>query len=88
MVLIQTIYMDNIYLIQNKELNKIAKYVILSVRNADVDEINKQVMELLHKFEEQIYTSTDSTCTNSTENCDDNDDLITVTLVKFYYQNI
>jgi len=43
------------FLIQNKEFNKVTKCAILSVRNVDVDEINKQVVELLDTFEERIY---------------------------------
>ncbi|XP_018404137.1 PREDICTED: uncharacterized protein LOC108780818 [Cyphomyrmex costatus] len=65
--IVQDIYGD---LIKNKEFNKIAKCAILSARNADVDEINKRVVELLETFEERIYTSTDST-----ENCGDNGDI-------------
>ncbi|KYN14600.1 ATP-dependent DNA helicase PIF1 [Trachymyrmex cornetzi] len=64
--IVQDIYGD---LIRNKEFNKMAKCAILSARNADVDEINKQVVELLDTFEERIYTSIDSI-----ENCGDNGD--------------
>ncbi|XP_036151272.1 ATP-dependent DNA helicase PIF1-like [Monomorium pharaonis] len=46
-------------LIQKKEFNKVAKCAILSGRNKDVDEINKQVVELLNITEERIYTSVD-----------------------------
>jgi len=42
--IVQDIYGD---LIQNKEFNEIAKCAILSARNADVEKINKQVVELL-----------------------------------------
>jgi len=65
--IVQDIYGD---LIQNKEFNEIAKCAILSSRNANVEEINKQVVELLDTFEEGIYTSIDST-----ENCGDNGDI-------------
>ncbi|XP_071641856.1 uncharacterized protein [Temnothorax longispinosus] len=47
-------------LIQKKEFDNMAKCAILSARNIDVDEINKQVVELLNKTEERIYTSIDS----------------------------
>jgi len=62
--IVQDIYGN---LIRNKEFNKMAKCAILSARNADVDEINKRVVELLDMFEERIYTSIDST-----KNCNDN----------------
>ncbi|XP_036143697.1 uncharacterized protein LOC118645901 [Monomorium pharaonis] len=65
--IVEDIYGD---LIQNKEFNKMAKCAILSARNADVDEINKRVVELLDISEERIYTSIDST-----ENCGDNGDI-------------
>ncbi|XP_036148429.1 uncharacterized protein LOC118647495 [Monomorium pharaonis] len=65
--IVQDIYGD---LIRNKEFNKMAKCAILSARNADVDKINKRVVELLNTFEERIYTSIDST-----ENCGDNGDI-------------
>jgi len=65
-------------IIRNKEFNKLAKCAILSARNADVDEINKRVVELLDMFEERIYTSTDST-----ENCDNNDDIGNVLLSEY-----
>lgn len=73
--IVQDIYGD---LIRNKEFNKMAKYAILSARNADVDEINKQVVELLDTFEERIYTSTDST-----ENCNDNGEIGEVLLPEY-----
>jgi len=44
-----------ICMIQSKEFNKMANCAILSARNADVDEINKRVVELLDIFEERIY---------------------------------
>ncbi|XP_036147162.1 uncharacterized protein LOC118647075 [Monomorium pharaonis] len=65
--IVKDIYGD---LIQNKEFNKMAKCAILSARNADVDEINKRVVELLDISEERIYTSIDNT-----KNCDDNGDI-------------
>ncbi|XP_011704911.1 PREDICTED: uncharacterized protein LOC105460165, partial [Wasmannia auropunctata] len=75
---------ENIYgdLIRNKEFNKMAKCAILSARNADVDEINKRVVELLDTFEERIYTSIDST-----ENCSDNGD-ISETLLPEYLNTL
>jgi len=72
--IIQDVYSD---LIQNKEFNGIAKYAILSVRNNDVKEINKQVVELLGTFRERIYTSIDS------ENCGDNGDIGEVLLPEY-----
>ncbi|EZA50914.1 hypothetical protein X777_10741 [Ooceraea biroi] len=54
-----------------------AKCAILSARNADVDEINKRVIDLLDISEERIYISTDST-----ENCCDNFDRIGIDLRK------
>jgi len=53
----------------------------LSARNADVDEINKPVVELLDIFEEQIYTSTENCGVLKTV-------VIMVILMKLYYQNI
>ncbi|KYM96549.1 ATP-dependent DNA helicase PIF1 [Cyphomyrmex costatus] len=73
--IVQDIYGD---LIRNKEFDKIAKCAILSARNADVDEINKRVVELLDTFEEKIYTSIDST-----ENCDNNDEISKVLLPEY-----
>jgi len=58
--------------------NEIAKCAILSARNADVEEINKQVVELLDTFEERIYTSIDST-----DNCGDNDNIGEVLLPEY-----
>ncbi|XP_029670107.1 ATP-dependent DNA helicase PIF1-like [Formica exsecta] len=73
--IVEDIYGD---LIQNKEFNKMAKCAILSARNADVEEINKRVVELLDISEERIYTSTDST-----ENCGDNCDINEVLLPEY-----
>ncbi|XP_011870653.1 PREDICTED: ATP-dependent DNA helicase PIF7-like, partial [Vollenhovia emeryi] len=73
--IIEDIYGD---LIRNKEYNKMAKCAILSARNADVDEINKRVVELLDISEERIYTSTDST-----ENSGNNDDIDEVLLPEY-----
>jgi len=56
----------------------LAKCAILSARNADVDEINKRVVELLDMFEERIYTSIDST-----ENYSNNDDIGNVLLPEY-----
>ncbi|KMQ88044.1 hypothetical protein RF55_12537, partial [Lasius niger] len=47
-------------IIRKKEFDKIAKTAILSARNIDVDEINKQVVELLDKTGERVYTSVDN----------------------------
>jgi len=65
--IVTDIYSD---LIQKKDFNKVAKCVILSARNIDVDEINKRVVELLNITEERIYTGADSAV-----NCGDNDDI-------------
>ncbi|XP_011873928.1 PREDICTED: uncharacterized protein LOC105565388 [Vollenhovia emeryi] len=73
--IIEDIYGD---LIRNKEYNKMAKCAILSARNADVDEINKRVVELLDISEERIYTSTDST-----ENSGNNGDIDEVLLPEY-----
>ncbi|XP_011883968.1 PREDICTED: uncharacterized protein LOC105571104, partial [Vollenhovia emeryi] len=73
--IIEDIYGD---LIRNKEYNKVAKCAILSARNADVDEINKRVVELLDISEERIYTSTDST-----ENSGNNGDIDEVLLPEY-----
>jgi len=71
---------EDIYgnLIRSKEFNKISKCAILSARNADVDEINKQVVKLLDISEERIYTSTDSA-----ENCGNNGDIDEVLLPEY-----
>ncbi|XP_008212376.1 ATP-dependent DNA helicase PIF1-like [Nasonia vitripennis] len=50
--------------IAEKNFEKMSKCAILSARNIDVDEINKQVTNLLDNNSEQIYTGIDST-----ENC-------------------
>jgi hypothetical protein len=52
-------------LIQNEQYEKMSSSAILSARNIDVDEINKNVL-LLDESSERIYTSIDSA-----ENCDD-----------------
>jgi len=56
-------------LIRKREFMKMTKCAILSARNVDVDEINKQVVELLDTTDERIYTNTDSTvdCNNDNE---------------------
>jgi len=72
---VEDIYGD---LIRNKEFNKMSKCAILSARNADVDEINKRVVELLDISEERIYTSIDST-----ENCGDNGNIDEVLLSEY-----
>jgi len=51
-------------LIRKKEFAKVAKCAILFVRNVDVDEINKKVVELLDKTNERIYRSVDSAVNN------------------------
>ena len=40
---------------------------ILSARKVDVNELNKEVISLLDRYNERIYTSIDSI-----DNCDDN----------------
>ncbi|KYN05845.1 ATP-dependent DNA helicase PIF1 [Cyphomyrmex costatus] len=62
--IITDIYGD---LILKKDYNKIAKCIILSARNIDVEEINKRVVELLDVSGERIYTSID-TVVNYNEN--------------------
>ncbi|XP_058796990.1 ATP-dependent DNA helicase PIF1-like [Phymastichus coffea] len=52
-------------LIEEKKFDEISHCAILSARNADVDEINNRVTNLLDKSTEHIYTGIDST-----ENCD------------------
>ncbi|XP_058808470.1 uncharacterized protein LOC131674040 [Phymastichus coffea] len=52
-------------LIKDKKFDDITHCAILSARNADVDEMNMKVTNLLDKKTEHIYTGIDST-----ENCD------------------
>lgn len=47
-------------IITRKQYRSIAKYVILSARNADVDEINERVVNLLDETTERLYTSVDT----------------------------
>lgn len=54
-------------LIRNKQYEDMNSSAILSARNIDVDDINKQVLSLLDNHTERIFTSIDSA-----ENCDDN----------------
>lgn len=63
----ETDIVDDIYgeIFRNKQYRKSISYAILSARNADVNEINEKVVNLLDETSEKIYTSTDST-----ENCD------------------
>ncbi|XP_031789178.1 uncharacterized protein LOC116418276 [Nasonia vitripennis] len=58
---------DDIYgnIFAKKEYRKSINYAILSARNADVNEINERVVNLLDETTENVYTSIDST-----ENCD------------------
>lgn len=46
------------------------KSAIFSIRNIDVEEINKQVVELLNIIGDWVYTSVDNVV-----NCDGNDDI-------------
>ncbi|XP_044578962.1 uncharacterized protein LOC123261434 [Cotesia glomerata] len=66
---------ENVYgrIIREKCYDQLTSAVILSARNIDVDEINKQVIELLDSTTEKIFTAVDST-----ENCDNGniDDII------------
>ncbi|XP_044019970.1 uncharacterized protein LOC122860291 [Aphidius gifuensis] len=55
-------------LIKNHRYTDLAKIAVLSARNIDVDDINIEVVELLDKSTEKIYTGIDST-----ENCDNGD---------------
>ncbi|XP_058789693.1 uncharacterized protein LOC131663348 [Phymastichus coffea] len=52
-------------LITNKKFDEISNCAILSTRNADVDDMNDRITNLLDKNSEHIYTGIDST-----ENCD------------------
>uniref|UniRef100_A0AC35FFM5 ATP-dependent DNA helicase n=1 Tax=Panagrolaimus sp. PS1159 TaxID=55785 RepID=A0AC35FFM5_9BILA len=47
-------------LIQQNRFNEVANSAILSARNADVDELNKEVVEMLDASTERLYTSIDS----------------------------
>lgn len=51
-----------------KQYRKAINYGILSARNADVNEINEEVVNLLDEATEKYYTSVEST-----ENCDNSD---------------
>ncbi|XP_051165711.1 uncharacterized protein LOC127284358 [Leptopilina boulardi] len=59
--------------IRNKRFDELSQFAILSARNADVDEINKRVVQLLDSAGETKFTSIDST-----ENCgnDNNTEVI------------
>lgn len=61
---------EHIYgeIIRQKRFVDMTKCAILSARNADVEELNKNVVELLDINTERIYTSVDSV-----ENCDNGD---------------
>ena len=50
---------------RKKNYIKSINYAILSARNADINEINEKVVNLLDEASEKIFTSTDST-----DNCD------------------
>lgn len=54
---------ENVYgkIIKGKRYNELTKTFILSARNIDVDEINKQAIELLDTSTEKMYTAVDST---------------------------
>ncbi|XP_018358545.1 PREDICTED: uncharacterized protein LOC108758219 [Trachymyrmex cornetzi] len=54
-------------IITHKRYNIIANHVILSARNADVDEINGKVVKLLDEIRERIYTSVDTLEINDNE---------------------
>ena len=54
-------------LIRNHLYDELSSSVILSPRNADVNEINKMIVSLLDSRNERMYTSVDSA-----DNCDDN----------------
>ncbi|KYM94629.1 ATP-dependent DNA helicase PIF1 [Cyphomyrmex costatus] len=55
-------------LIKKKEFMEMSKCAILSARNIDVDEINKEVVELLDTTNERIYTSIDSIVNDNNDN--------------------
>ena len=48
-------------MIQQKKFKTAAKYAIFSARNADVNNLNQKVVDLLGESTEKIYTSIDST---------------------------
>ena len=72
--------MDDIYgdIFRNKQYRKSINYAILAARNADVNEINEKVVNLLDETSEKAYTSIDST-----ENCDN-----IGFILLFCYQNL
>jgi len=57
----------------HKKYNIIANHVILSAQNADIDKINKKVVNLLDKTTERIYTNIDTF-----EMTDNEDEVITI----------
>lgn len=57
---------------KKKEYKEISNCAILSARNIDVNKINNAVVNLFDRSTERIYTSLDST-----ENCNNNDDINT-----------
>ncbi|XP_058810633.1 uncharacterized protein LOC131675610 [Phymastichus coffea] len=54
-------------LIKEKKFQEMSKCAILSARNIDVDEINKQITNLLNNDCERIYTAVDSVVHNNGE---------------------
>ena len=65
--IVEEIYGD---IFRSKQYRKAIDYAILAPRNADVDDINDRVLNLLDETTEKIFTSIDSTenCDNSTFN--------------------
>lgn len=63
-------------IIKHNQYRLAAKRAILSARNVDVDEINKQVVNLLDESTEKVYTSIDTTETTN-DNHDINEAILT-----------
>jgi len=65
-------------IIKHNQYRLAAKRAILSARNVDVDELNKQVVNLLDESTERVYTSIDTT-----ETTDDNNDINEAILTEY-----
>ena len=64
--------------IKERKFSEMSKCAILSARNVDVDEINKEVVKLLDPNGERIYTSVDSA-----DNIDDNGEMANLLLPEY-----
>ncbi|XP_029676945.1 uncharacterized protein LOC115243832 [Formica exsecta] len=73
--IIKELYGD---IIIHKRYKTIANYVILSARNADVNEINEKVVSLLDKTTERVYTSVDTL-----EATGDNEDIHEIIMTEY-----